>query len=94
MLAGHHHEKWDGTGYPHGLKEQEIHIYGRIGAIADVFDALGTRRSYKEPWPLEQILGYLREHRARHFDPNIVDWVLNHVDEMSLVASSFPDSQL
>jgi response regulator RpfG family c-di-GMP phosphodiesterase len=94
LLAGHHHEKWDGSGYPHGLREQEIHVYGRIGALADVFDALGTRRSYKEPWPLEQILDYLREQRARHFDPDIVDWVLNHVDAMNEVASAFPDSGL
>jgi response regulator RpfG family c-di-GMP phosphodiesterase len=94
LLAGHHHEKWDGSGYPHGLKEQEIHIYGRIGAVADVVDALGSRRSYKEPWPMDEILDYLREQRARHFDPDIIDWVLNHVDAMSEVAGGFPDAGL
>ncbi len=93
LLAGQHHEKWDGTGYPLGLQGEQIHIYGRIGAVADVFDALGSRRSYKEPWPLAQILDYLRQQRGLHFDPAIVDWVLANVDAMSAVASDFPDTR-
>lgn len=93
LLAGQHHEKWDGSGYPQGLKGEQIHIYGRIGAVADVFDALGSRRSYKEPWPLEQILDYLRQQRGLHFDPAIVDWVLGNVDAMAGIASDFPDTQ-
>jgi len=90
-LAGHHHEKWDGSGYPRGLRGEEISLYGRIGAVADVFDALSSRRSYKEPWPLPRILDYLREQRGRHFDPAIVDWVLNNVQAMEDVLRAFPD---
>ena len=91
QLAGNHHEKWDGTGYPQGLQGEAIPLYGRIGAVADVFDALGSRRSYKEPWPLERILEHLREQRGRHFDPAIVDWVLDHVEDMVAVSRGFPD---
>lgn len=94
QLAGHHHEKWDGSGYPRGIKGEDIHLFGRIGAVADVFDALGSRRSYKAPWPIEQILGYMREQRGLHLDPSIVDWVLNNVDAMNAVAARFPDARV
>jgi response regulator RpfG family c-di-GMP phosphodiesterase len=70
-----------------------IRLYRRIGAVADVFDAPGSRPSYKEPWPLEQILDHLREQRGMHFDPVIVDWVLAHVDAMVAVAQGFPDAR-
>lgn len=73
IVAGQHHEKWDGTGYPHGLKGEDIHIYGRITAIADVFDALASDRVYKQAWPLERILRLFDEERGRHFDPHLVD---------------------
>ncbi|HCA26667.1 MAG TPA: hypothetical protein DEP05_03335 [Betaproteobacteria bacterium] len=93
MLAGQHHEKWDGNGYPSGLKAEEIHLYGRIGAVADVFDALGSRRSYKEPWPLEKIVELLREQRGVQFDPAIVDWVLGNLDQMTAIRDAFPDPE-
>lgn len=73
IVALHHHEKWDGTGYPRGLRGEEIHIYGRITAVADVFDALGSERVYKAAWKLDRILALLREERGRHFDPKVVD---------------------
>jgi response regulator RpfG family c-di-GMP phosphodiesterase len=91
LLAGNHHEKWDGTGYPRGLKGEEIHIYGRIGALADVFDALGSRRCYKEPWILDDIIKYLTEQRGAHFDPRLVDWMLNNMEELLHVRRTFPD---
>ncbi|SEO23675.1 HD domain-containing phosphohydrolase [Paenibacillus sp. OV219] len=76
IVAYEHHEKWNGTGYPQGLKGEEIHLYGRITAIADVFDALGSERVYKKAWELERILILFNEERDRHFEARLVD-VLN-----------------
>lgn len=73
IVAQQHHEKWDGSGYPQGLQGEEIHIYGRITAVADVFDALGSSRVYKPAWELDRILALLQEERGRHFDPKVVD---------------------
>lgn len=61
IIANEHHERWDGTGYPAGKRGEDIHIYGRITAVADVFDALGSDRVYKKAWPLEKITSYLEE---------------------------------
>ena len=72
-IALTHHEKWDGSGYPHGLKGTEIPIAGRITAIADVFDALTSKRPYKEPFPLEKSFEIIRGSRGSHFDPEVVD---------------------
>lgn len=94
VLAGNHHEKWDGSGYPRGLNGEDIHIYGRIGALADVFDALGSKRCYKEAWPIEQIIDYLNTQRGAHFDPALVDWVLDNMDAMLAVKQQFPDDML
>lgn len=81
LVAKQHQEKYDGSGYPLGLKGEEIHLYSRITTVADVFDALGSKRSYKEAWPLEDILAYFREGRGTHFDPKLVDLLLQNVDE-------------
>jgi response regulator RpfG family c-di-GMP phosphodiesterase len=91
IVALHHHEKFDGSGYPNRLSGEDIHIYGRITAVADVFDALGVKRSYKEAWPLEKILDYFRAERGKHFDPVIVDTFFAKLDELLLVRDSFPD---
>lgn len=92
IIAGEHHEKWDGTGYPNQLSGENIHIYGRIVAVADVFDALGSRRSYKEPWALSEILTLLERDKGTHFDPLIIDWVLNNLDQMETIMERYPDS--
>jgi len=81
IIAYEHHEKWDGTGYPQGKKAEEIHIYGRITAVADVFDALLHKRCYKEPWPIENVVDYFKEQSGKHFDPSLVDILLNNLDK-------------
>jgi response regulator RpfG family c-di-GMP phosphodiesterase len=91
IVALHHHEKYDGSGYPQGLSGEEIHVYGRITAVADVFDALGVKRVYKEAWPLEKILDYFRAERGKHFDPELVDVFFANLDELLQVRDTFPD---
>ncbi|MBI3873647.1 MAG: HD domain-containing protein [Arcobacter sp.] len=80
IIAKEHHEKWDGTGYPNGLASDEIHIYGRITALADVFDALGSDRYYKKSWELEKILALLKEERGKQFDPSLIDLFFENLD--------------
>jgi len=90
-IALQHHERWDGGGYPHGLVEDETHIYGRITALADVFDALACDRVYKKAWPLEDVLAYVRDQRGRQFDPVLVDIFLENVGEMRGIRDTYPD---
>jgi len=73
IVAHEHHEKYNGRGYPRGLKGEDIHIFGRITAIADVFDALGSERSYKKAWPDKKILQLFKDERGEHFDPKLID---------------------
>jgi putative two-component system response regulator len=80
IIAYEHHEKWDGSGYPRGLKGDEIHIFGRISAIADVFDALSHKRCYKEPWPLNEVLDLLKEQSGKHFEPKLVEIILDRIE--------------
>ena len=80
IVAYEHHEKYDGTGYPRGLKGEDIHIYGRISAICDVFDALGSDRTYKKAWDLDKILKYFKEEKGKHFDPRLIDLFFENLD--------------
>ena len=80
IVAHEHHERWDGKGYPRGLRGEEIHIYGRITAVADVFDALGSDRVYKKAWPVEKIINLFKEERGRQFDPVLVDLFLDNLE--------------
>jgi len=91
LIARDHHEKWDGSGYPEGKSGEDIHIYGRITALADVFDALGSDRCYKTAWPLEKIIDLMHEERGRHFEPALVDILLNQLDAIIAICKSFPD---
>ncbi len=84
-----HHEKWDGSGYPRGLKGEQIPLAARIFAIADVFDALTSDRPYRKAWPIEQALQYIRQQAGSHFDPQIVEIFLNM--NKSLLGDSQPD---
>ncbi|NCO00788.1 MAG: HD domain-containing protein [Epsilonproteobacteria bacterium] len=91
IVAYQHHEKWDGSGYPRGLKEEEIHIFGRITALADVFDALGSDRCYKKAWEDEKIFTLFKEESGKHFDPKLVDLFFNHLDKFLDVRDKFKD---
>ena len=91
LAAQQHHERWDGTGYPKGLKGEEIHIFARITALADVFDSLIHRRTYKDAWPLDRVLDYLKDERGRHFDPALVDIFLNNIDGVMAINTRYPD---
>ena len=91
IVAYEHHEKWDGSGYPQGLSGENIHIYGRITAIADVIDALGSDRCYKKAWEDEKIFALLKEEKAKHFDPKLVDIFFDNKDEFLLIRDSNKD---
>jgi HD-GYP domain-containing protein (c-di-GMP phosphodiesterase class II) len=87
-LAAYHHEKWNGKGYPDGLSGEEIPLSARIMAVADVFDALVSKRSYKDGFPFEKAVGIIEEGSGSHFDPKIVDSFLKAQDEIRAVAES------
>ncbi len=86
IIAHEHHEKWNGTGYPRGLKGTDIHIYGRIVALADVFDALTHTRLYKDAWTINDAVNYIKDHRGTQFDPELVDIFVDHLDEFVAIA--------
>lgn len=91
IIAKDHHEKWDGSGYPDGLKADDIHPYGRMVAIADVFDALGSDRVYKKAWDLERIYALLKEERGKHFDPQFIDVFFEHLDKFLAIRQQYAD---
>lgn len=86
-----HHEKWDGSGYPKGLKEEDIPIEGRIVALADVFDALTSKRPYKEAWGLEKTMTLIREQSGKHFDPRLVELFEANIDQIIDIKTRFRD---
>ncbi len=82
LIAYQHHEKFNGAGYPRGLQGEEIHIFARITAIADVFDAITSVRCYKAAWPMEKSLDLIKSESGRHFDPQVVDAFFKVKDEI------------
>jgi putative two-component system response regulator len=82
VIALSHHERWDGRGYPQGLKGKQIPLAGRITAVADVFDALTSKRPYKEAFPLEKSMEIIEKDKGKHFDPEVVDAFFAATDEI------------
>ncbi|MBF0225752.1 MAG: two-component system response regulator [Desulfobacterales bacterium] len=93
IIALMHHEKWDGSGYPYGLKAREIPLAGRIAAIADVFDALISRRPYKEPFPLDKSFEIIWEGKGKHFDPNVVEAFFAVQDKIIAIKEQYKDKE-
>lgn len=90
-IAYQHHEKYNGTGYPQGLVGEEIHVYGRITALADVFDALGSHRCYKPAWDDARIFDFFHQERGQHFDPLLVDIFFEHLSAFLAIRDAFRD---
>ena len=91
LMALSHHEKWDGTGYPNGLAGEAIPLHGRICAVADAFDALTSRRPYKEPFSNEKALRIMREARGTHFDARLLNLFLDSIKEVETIQRLHPD---
>jgi response regulator RpfG family c-di-GMP phosphodiesterase len=91
IISHHHHERWNGKGYPQGLIKEDIHIYARITAVADVFDALGSDRCYKQAWEDEKIFKLLKGEKGEHFDPKIVDCFFDNLEEIKKVRNKYKD---
>jgi len=93
IIALTHHERWNGTGYPRGLKGPGIPLLGRITAIADVFDALTSKRPYKKPFSVEESFRIIKEGRETHFDPKVVDAFLAVTNEVLAIKKEYLDEQ-
>ena len=88
-MAAYHHEKWDGTGYPEGLYGEVIPLSARVMAVADVFDALSSKRCYKDAMPLDKALGIITEGVGTAFDPKVVEVFMDHLDEVKAVLKKY-----
>ncbi len=85
IIATQHHENYDGSGYPYGLKGEEIHLYGRVVAIADVLDALTHKRIYKDPWSIDEAFDYIVQNSGKKFDPHLVDILIENREDFESV---------
>ncbi len=93
-IAGSHHEKWDGSGYPKGLSGEDIPLCGRIVAIADVYDALSSKRPYKQPFPEEKVLAIFEESAGKHFDPTLYEAFLECLPRFREVRNHWSDDDV
>ena len=92
-IALTHHEKWDGGGYPNGLKAEEIPQAGRIAALADVIDALTSKRPYKDAWTIEETVAQIKEDSGKHFDPELVEVFLQQLPAIMNVLEQFSGAE-
>ena len=91
IIALQHHERWDGNGYPNQLAGESVHIFSRITAVVDVFDALLSKRCYKEAWPIEQVIDLFRDEKGKQFDPKLTQLLLDHIEEFQQLRLTYPD---
>ncbi len=91
VVSLQHHERWDGRGYPQGLAGEEIHLFGRITALADVFDALFNKRVYRDSLPLEEVISILEQEKGRQFDPELTELFMNNIDEIVKLNNQWAD---
>lgn len=92
VIAVQHHERWDGAGYPQGLKGEEIHLFARIVSLVEVFDALANERIHKKAWSMDRTMEFIFNAREKRFDPRLVDLFVEHQDEFLAILKSYPDS--
>ena len=91
QIALTHHEKYDGTGYPNSLKGEDIPIFGRITALADVFDAIGSDRCYKKAWEIEKVFEFIKDQKGKHFDPKLVELFFDNLDDILKIKEEYQD---
>ncbi|MGB1238231.1 MAG: DUF3369 domain-containing protein [Pseudomonadales bacterium] len=91
IIALQHHEKWDGSGYPNQLQGDEIHVFARITGLADVFDALCSKRCYKEAWTVEDTMKLIRNESGKHFDPRLVQILEDNLDKVLQIQQEYQD---
>lgn len=91
IISVGHHENWDGSGYPKGVQGEDIHIFARIAAVADVFDALVNKRAYKDAWDMKEVEDFFKEMRGVKFQPELVDLMFENLDKLIEIQKQFPD---
>ncbi|EGQ7698963.1 HD domain-containing protein [Vibrio vulnificus] len=92
LVALQHHEHWDGHGYPYQLRADEIHVFSRVTAIADVFDALLSERCYKAAWDIHRVIDFFEQQKGKQFDPYLTELLLNNIDHFVEIRNCYPDN--